>query len=233
MQHVAPVEVLSSRVIRVLGMNPGHMTLQGTNCYLIGTGPSRILLDTGEGQPAFGALLQSVLQVHGITSLSHVLLTHYHHDHIGGIDTVQALFPATPLRLIKRVCAAVDAAMSGTAFEDIADGAVVSVPGATLRAIATPGHTPDHMAFFLEEEQAVFSGDTVLGEGTCVFQNLKTFMDSLEKLLQTPFGRIYPGHGPVLEDGMGAIRTYLAHRTAREGQILAALHAQPVAVDAR
>lgn len=99
----------------------------------------------------------------------------------------------------------------------------ISVEGATLRAIRTPGHTDDHMCFALVEEQAIFCGDTVLGQGTCVFRNLKTYMASLGALIAAKPQRMFPGHGPVIEQGVPFVQAYVEHRMKRERQIVEAL----------
>ena len=86
-----PVARLSPRVVRVLGGNPGAFTLQGTNAYLIGTGPRRWLLDTGEGKPAFVANLRAAMTAEGVTELEGILLTHWHLDHVGGVAHARRL----------------------------------------------------------------------------------------------------------------------------------------------
>lgn len=108
---------------------------------------------------------------------------------------------------------------------DIKDGQRFEVEGASLRAVYSPGHAQDHMAFVLEEEDAMFTGDNVLGHGTAVFENLKLYLESLE-LMKTKFkGRAYPGHGAVIEDGPSKILEYIRHRKLREGQVLQVLTA--------
>lgn len=103
---------------------------------------------------------------------------------------------------------------------DIQDGQKVETEGATLRAVHCPGHTEDHMAFVLEEEDAMFTADNVLGHGTAVFEDLKAYMKSLDKMKAGFKGRAYPGHGDVIEDGRAKIEEYTAHRKQREQEVL-------------
>lgn len=214
--HLQEVERLSSRVIRILGGNPSKFTLQGTNTYLIGQGPSRVLLDTGEGKPSWTNALKSVLASEN-ASISTALLTHWHHDHVDGIPALLGLSPDTQIYKSQ---------ISPSKFpnqHDIRHGQVFRTQGATLRACHTPGHTIDHMAFVLEEERAMFTGDNVLGQGTAVFEDLPTYLSSLEAMEREFDGRAYPGHGPVLEDGRAKVREYIRHRAEREEQVLEVL----------
>lgn len=147
------------------------------------------------------------------TSISSALLTHYHHDHIGGIPDLLALSPTTLLH-------------KHTPSPDqlpIADGQEFKVPGATLRAIHTPGHTHDHISFLLLEENAIFTGDTVLGHGTTVFEDLAAYMESLARLQKLNAGRLYPAHGAVVEDGARKLAEYVRHRKLRENQVIRVL----------
>ncbi len=92
-----------------------------------------------------------------------------------------------------------------------------------LRAIHTPGHTTDHLCFWLEEEQSLFAGDTILGQGTTEFEDLYDYLNSLKLILNLSPKRIYPGHGPIVENPREAIEYYISHRQQRNDQILAAL----------
>jgi ribonuclease/clavin/mitogillin len=120
--------------------------------------------------------------------------------------------------------------------KSIEEGQLFRVHGATLRAVYSPGHTSDHVAFVLEEESSLFTGDCVLGEGTAVFENLKIYLESLQKLQSLDITRCYPGyksysqslsHGPVIEDGKTAINDYISHRLKREEQIVHVLESDP------
>ncbi|RKP37372.1 beta-lactamase-like protein [Dimargaris cristalligena] len=212
------VEKLSSRVFRILGLNPGKFTLQGTNTYLIGNGSQRILLDTGEGKPGYIPLLEAALSHLGVDRISHVILTHWHADHVGGLPSLLERYrrpSSTPADLP----------------ENIADGQAFTVEGATLRAVHTPGHTADHMAFYLEEENALFAGDCVLGHGNTVFEDLHQYIQSLKMLRTIGSERIYPGHGPVIEDGQSTLEAYIRHRMDREEEILHLLSSRPYVAD--
>lgn len=211
------VERLSPICIRILGGNPSKYTLQGTNTYLLGRGPHRLLIDTAEGKPSWITALRRTLAGEN-ASISHTLLTHWHPDHIGGVSDVLALAKETgadPPKVYKH--------QPDKEQLDIADGQVFSVDGATLTAHHTPGHTVDHMVFTLAEEDALFMGDNVLGHGTAVFEDLGTYLGSLEKMAGLFGGRGYPGHGPVVEEGVAKIREYVAHRQQREDQVVATL----------
>jgi hypothetical protein len=127
-------------------------------------------------------------------------------------------------------------------YRDISDGEVFdSVPGSTLRAVHTPGHSSDHCCFVLEEEGAIFAGDCVLNGNTAVFENLSEYSKSLEKMsaelrgaisVSEAFpsaetrprpGRMYPAHGDVIEDGAKKLEQYSRHRETREGMFFDAL----------
>ncbi|KAI8929688.1 beta-lactamase-like protein [Entophlyctis helioformis] len=232
---LASIRQASPLVLAVLGLNPGTFTLQGTNTYVVGAGPSRILLDTGEGVSGYGPLLLGALRSAGVSQLSHVLCTHRHHDHIGGIqqvlDVVAALGQDPSTVQIHKRSTPRDSASASPArpFLDIAHGQVFETQGATLTAIHTPGHTDDHTAFRLGQENAIFTGDCVLGQGSAVFEDLGQLLASLRGLADLTPGRLYPGHGPVVEEGTPKIVEYIRHRLEREAQILAAMRArQPV-----
>jgi glyoxylase-like metal-dependent hydrolase (beta-lactamase superfamily II) len=204
------VGLWSERVAVALGQNPSAFTGPGTNTYLIGTGSKRILLDPGQGLPSYLPVLERAMAETGCQGFQEIVLTHGHPDHIGGVRSVIERFG--PLRVSK--------------FPE--------TEGATLRGVHTPGHAPDHLCFILEEEQALFSGDNVLGVGTTVIPNesgdLGDYLRSLDKLLTERPRRIYPAHGPAIEDAVGKIREYIDHRGDRERQIVAVLERRPARV---
>ncbi|KAF1352320.1 metallo-beta-lactamase superfamily protein [Delphinella strobiligena] len=206
------VERLSSRVIRILGGNPGKFTLQGTNTYLVGQGANRILIDSGQGIPVWIQSLKTVLAEEKAT-IDRTILTHWHHDHTSGVEDLLKISPSTVI--FKNEPSEKQA--------DIKDGQVFATEGATLRAFHCPGHTTDHMALILEEEDAMFTGDNVLGHGTAVFEDYASYMKSLERMQHQFSGRGYPGHGAVIEDGKSKIQEYIKHRQEREQQILTVL----------
>ncbi|KAJ4290855.1 hypothetical protein N0V90_010051 [Kalmusia sp. IMI 367209] len=209
------VEKLSSRVLRVLGGNPSKFTLQGTNTYIVGQGPKRLLIDTGEGKPEWIQSLKTVLKDENIT-IEKALISHWHHDHTEGVPDLLAHSPHT----------AVYKRDPQPGWQDITDGQKFTAEGATLRAYFCPGHTTDHMAFVLEEEDAMFTADNVLGQGTAVFADLATYMKSLDGMSKQFKGRAYPGHGPVIEDGPAKVLEYIKHRKQREKQVLDVLAEQ-------
>jgi glyoxylase-like metal-dependent hydrolase (beta-lactamase superfamily II) len=215
----------SPRVTVALGQNPSLFTGPGTNTYLVGTGRERILLDTGQGIPAYLPVLERALAQTGCR-IQEIVLTHGHPDHIGGAADVIGRYGA--LRVSKRPHAGFDAVFSG-AIAPIDDGDVVRTEGATLRALHTPGHAEDHLCFALEEEGAIFSGDNVLGVGTTVIPaeggDLLDYMTSLDRLLALAPTAIYPAHGPKIEDGVAKLREYIDHRLQREREILDAVRA--------
>lgn len=217
------VEVWSERVVVALGQNPGLFTGPGTNTYLVGSGAERILLDTGQGLPAYLPVLDRALHEAGCR-IQEIVLTHGHVDHIGGVASV--LERHGPLRVSKLPWPEYDATWR-VDVTPIGDGSLLRTAGATLRALHTPGHAADHLCFVLEEERALFSGDNVLGVGTTVIPteggDLSQYMRSLERLLAEAPGAIYPAHGPRIEDGAAKLRAYIDHRLEREREILDAL----------
>ena len=235
--EVPPVQVLSERVTAALGMNPGPFTLMGSNTYLVGTGKKRILIDTGEGLDEYIPVLREAMSASGCEGIQEVLITHYHYDHVGGLESIQKAFgpglkvskyipAASELRSYKESHSSPEASelhgspLMSDSFDPVVDQSLIETEGATLRVIHTPGHTADHVAFFLEEEGSVFTGDCVLGAGTAVFGDLSEYMNSLNKILRYKPRELYCGHGPRVQDGTGWIQKYVDHRNGRERQIL-------------
>lgn len=151
-------------------------------------------------------------------SISHALITHWHPDHVGGIIDLRSLCP--------------DVLIHKYTIPDQPDPAIENsiihrqsfhVNGATLQAFHCPGHTADHTAFILREEDAMFTGDNVLGHGTAVFGDLAVYLGSLSRMREQFRGRAYPGHGAVIENGPAKIDEYILHRQQREQEILQAL----------
>ena len=211
----------SGLVGRVLGLNPGLMTGPGTNTYLVGQ-KDPILLDTGAGVPEYLPLLGDYLKHRGWPRPSRILLTHRHRDHMGGVPQLREMFPGIPVaKLIYR-----DPELPGP-MDNIPDGATVKGDGVTLVAIYTPGHASDHLCYYFPEERALFTGDLILGGTTTVIPpddgDLGDYMASLRRLQALDVRRIYPAHGPVIEDVPAKIQEYIDHRLMRERQILEAL----------
>lgn len=227
---IPKISQLSPRVLRVLGCNPGPMTLQGTNTYLIGNGQKRILIDTGNpGIPEYITNLKKVLDEKNI-SLQSILVTHWHGDHVGGVPEIfNTIKPDSSCKIYKipRKSKPDEPLGSDLKYTFINDKDVFHTEGATLQVVYTPGHTDDHFIVTLKEENAVFSGDCILGEGTTVFENLHSYMKSLQKILELKPDIIYPGHGPVIKNPLPHIEEYIAHRNKREAQIFDVMMKDP------
>ncbi len=216
------VDRWSERVAVVLGQNPGPFTGPGTNTFIVGTGESRLLLDTGDGRAEYVDLLEGALDREcGGCRIEAIAVTHAHPGHIGGVEVVRARL--CDVALYQMPAGSAD---RGLPVEALEDGSEISVEGATLRALWTPGHARDHLCFYMPEERALFTGDNVLGAGTTVIPaggNLRDYLASLERLLQLDLAVIYPAHGPAIRNPYEKVRDYIAHRRLREEQIVAAL----------
>jgi glyoxylase-like metal-dependent hydrolase (beta-lactamase superfamily II) len=209
----------------VLAPNPGPMTLDGTNTWvLLEPGSTEaVVVDPG---PDDEGHLRAVLAVveHLGARVSTTLLTHGHLDHSEGAATFSRL-TGSPVR-------ALDPAQR-LGSEGLRDGESVPAAGLDLRVVATPGHTSDSLSFLVPGDGAVLTGDTVLGRGTTVVAHpdgrLDDYLESLDRLrllaAQGSVTTVLPGHGPPLDDAQHAIEHYLAHREQRLRQVHAALQA--------
>jgi glyoxylase-like metal-dependent hydrolase (beta-lactamase superfamily II) len=182
------------------------------------------LLDTGDGRDDYLPNLERAMEFAGCRQLQEIVLTHGHPDHIGGVQSI--LDRMGPLQVSKMPYATFDAPYNFP-MEALAEGCVIETEGATLRGFHTPGHAPDHLCFLLEEESGLFTGDNVLGVGTTVIPSqtgdLRDYLTSLERLRALEPARIFPAHGPAVENGGLKIQEYIGHRLEREAQIIAGL----------
>jgi len=198
--------------------NPGPMTLEGTNTYVLRApgASAAIVIDPG---PLDEEHLASVAG-HGPVEL--ILLTHGHPDHSDGALALHEMTGA-PMT-------AVDPAFVVDAPPLTGSAAFADVGGLSVRVLLTPGHTADSVSFLVEDDEpAVLTGDTVLGRGSTVVAHpdgqLGPYLDSLSRLQQLGPITLLPGHGPVRSDAGSMARDYLVHRAERLDQVRAALGA--------
>lgn len=200
----------------VLAPNPGPMTGAGTNSYVVedDSGRQAVVVDPGPDLPQHVEALAAML---GPRRPVAVLVTHGHADHLGAAAALSARVGAPVLG---------HPSLPGV-DRGLEDGAVVAVGTRRIEALATPGHADDHLCFWMPGERLLFTGDLVAGSGTVVLAEspgaLGQYLASLRRLRALGPSTILPGHGPVVGDGGAKIDEYLAHRAAREAQILEAL----------
>jgi glyoxylase-like metal-dependent hydrolase (beta-lactamase superfamily II)/8-oxo-dGTP pyrophosphatase MutT (NUDIX family) len=220
-QHEKAVPLMR-HVLRLTAPNPGRMTGPGTNTYIIGEpGSGFLVIDPG---PDLSVHVQRIAAIVG-KDLKAILCTHAHPDHSPGAVELKAITGAPIL-----------GAPSGPNFRSewqftpdrtLVDGETVSVPGATLRVIHTPGHASNHLCFLLEEDGLLFSGDHINNGSTVVIDppdgNMLDYLRALERLLTLPMQYILPAHGWVLGFAHESIRQLIAHRLKREAKVLAAV----------
>ncbi|PIA14238.1 Metallo-hydrolase/oxidoreductase [Coemansia reversa NRRL 1564] len=226
MDKFAPIQKIAKGIVRVLGMNPGPFTLEGTNTYLIGDGERRVLVDTGDGEhPEYFNLLKQCLGSNN--RIDRILLTHWHPDHIGGVSRLLDMHDivtrsCTVYKYQNEATDSVDPVRDMLALarerdqlRNISDLQVFEVDSLRLQAVFTPGHTEDHTSFTIttnskpEEptqdidcettlECLLLTGDLILGRGTTTVHELRLYMESLRRMLAMRPSMLLPGHGPII-----------------------------------
>ena len=210
--------------------NPGPYTGDGNWTWLLG-GRVPTLVDAGSGVARH---LDDVEEALGGARLAQVLVTHAHQDHASGAPAIAQRFPGA--RFLKFPWPERDAAWP-VPWEPLADGQVVEAGDTSLVTVHTPGHAPDHVAFWHEESRSLFGGDLAIKGNTVwiparLSGDLTQYLASLERVLALRPARVLPAHGGVIDDPEPLLRNYIAHRHERERQIVAALHAGDTTPDA-
>lgn len=196
--------------------NAGPMTLDGSRNYLVGRDEG-VLLDPGPGGDGQRERLARLLE--DGPSVSAVALTHAHPDHAGGAGAVARELGAA---LAASAATLERLGVGGRALED---GDVLPLDGGdgSLAAVATPGHSADHLCFLWLPDRAVFTGDLVLGSGTAMVGHpdghMGSYLASLERLVELEPTRLYPGHGAPVDGAVERLRAYTDHRREREEQV--------------
>ncbi|WP_418004524.1 MBL fold metallo-hydrolase [Mycobacterium sp. PDNC021] len=193
--------------------NPGIMTLDGTNTWVLrGPGSDEmVVVDPGPDDDAH------LERIAALGKIPLVLISHKHEDHTGGIDKLVGLTGA----VVRSVGSGFLRGLGGP----LTDGEVIDAAGLKIKVMATPGHTADSLSFVVDD--AVLTADTVLGRGTTVIDNedgsLRDYLESLRRLQGLGGRTVLPGHGPDLADLAEVTAMYLAHREERLDQVRGAL----------
>jgi glyoxylase-like metal-dependent hydrolase (beta-lactamase superfamily II) len=223
-------------IVRIVANNPSPLTFKGTNTYLIGS-TSLAVIDAGPDDPAHR---EAILKAAGGRRITHIISTHAHRDHVGGVAKLKAetgaavaAFPRDP----EAGRIALKDSPSGKYFVDydfqpdiaLKGGDTISGGDWALTAIHTPGHAPDHLCLALDTRPVVFSGDHVMAWNTTVVAppegRMADYVGSLEILLDRQDDVFLPGHGGRIIDPQRTVKAYLLHRRWREKSVLDALAA--------
>ena len=191
-------------VRRVVAPNPGPYTGPGTNTWILDAGPVVVVIDPGPDDDRHLAALNRRLR--GAT-VAVVLVTHSHPDHLPLADRLAREHHATVRR-----------------FPELGDEDVVRAGNLNVTALHTPGHSADHLCFWLDQDGALFTGDLVLGRGSSMVTypegDVAAYLRSLDRLAALEPRMLFPGHWDPVTDAMEKIEEYRRHRLAREAQIL-------------
>jgi glyoxylase-like metal-dependent hydrolase (beta-lactamase superfamily II) len=225
-QRPGVIEQLHPLVRRLLAPNPSPFTFTGTQTHVVGTSEVAVI-DPG---PDLSGHIDALLAALAGDRVTAILCTHTHRDHS---PAARLLKEATGAEIVG--CAPLTMADAGpradAAFDTdyvpdrvLADGHRVSGPGWTLEAVATPGHTSNHLCFALPQADALFSGDHVMGWSTTIVSppdgDMTAYLASLERLLARDDAIYYPAHGDPIDRPQRLVRGMIGHRRQREGQIL-------------
>ncbi|MDP1642410.1 MAG: MBL fold metallo-hydrolase [Phenylobacterium sp.] len=223
---------VSPLIRRVVARNPGPFTFMGTGTYIVGRGEVAVI-DPGPDLPEHLEAILAALEPG--ERVTHILVTHHHSDHSPLARPLKAKTGAAIYGCAVGAAAEESTIRTeaGADFDFAPDvslcggGQVLEGPGWTLEAVATPGHTSNHICFALKEENALFSGDHIMGWSTTVITppdgDMTDYMDSLERVKVRDFDVLWPTHGPPIREVTPFIEAYAAHRRAREAQVLAAV----------
>jgi glyoxylase-like metal-dependent hydrolase (beta-lactamase superfamily II) len=228
-------------VRRVLAPNPSPFTYTGTQTYLVGAGNELAVIDPGPA--GMGAdshsqgHVEAILAAAGAARITAILCTHTHRDHSPASRALKAATGAgivgcAPLALVDDGPRA-DAAFDPDYLPDrvLSDGERVSGPDWTIEAVATPGHTSNHLCYLVVESGALFTGDHIMAWSTSVVSppdgDMAAYMASLQKLHDRDDKVYYPAHGPAVTNPRQLVRGMLGHRRQREAQILRLLDKGP------
>ena len=224
------VTQVSPLLRRLIANNGGPFTFTGTCTYLVGAGREVVVVDPG---PVDRLHRDAILAAVGSARLTAILVTHTHKDHAPGAADLKALTGAPVLGCARpwrteggADAAVLDATHDMTYAPDrvLAEGDVVAGPDFRLTAVATPGHTANHLAFALEEENALLSGDHVMAWSTTVVAPpdgaMRAYMASLDKLQARSDSTYWPGHGGPVRNPQRFVRALAGHRRQREQAIL-------------
>ena len=225
-------------VRRLLAPNPSPFTYSGTQTYIVGRGEVAVI-DPGPDLPEH---VDAILAATAGERIAAILCTHTHRDHSPATRPLAAacgapIIGCAPLTLDD------DGPRADAAFDTdyrpdrvLAHGETVSGPGWTIEAVATPGHTSNHLCFALRENQALFTGDHIMGWSTTVVAppdgDMADYMRSLDVLLARDDVIYHPAHGEAVTEPRRFVAGIAGHRKMREGQILRLISEEPRAIPA-
>jgi glyoxylase-like metal-dependent hydrolase (beta-lactamase superfamily II) len=219
---------LSPLVRRIVAPNPGPMTGPGTNTYLVGIDEVAVIDPGPDDAQHIDAIVGGSMR----ERVRWILLTHTHPDHSPGAER---LVRATGAEVLAHAKAPKKDHPVPPIDRVIDEGSTVDGTEFRLEVLHTPGHAPNHLCFYLDEERVLFTGDTVLDGTTSVIApgrggDMIKYLATLERLRKLRLGKILPGHGDVIEDPRSRIDEYLSHRALRERQILGVLQRGPAKI---